>query len=345
MAFTQYGIDNFNQGVIADQTLLLAEVVNGLTQYNDSVDPMIEKYCDDSIRERKRISQAPKTFQRNAEGGHPESSRAYYRHLTTPLDDWDLNTEFTAKYLMDSLPSDLITEVDASMKGDVEMQNALFYRTGFLPQTVGSIATPYQAGFYNGETDVPPYKNNSFSSAHFHYLGSNTATFTLPVLRAMAQDIREHGYGLTPGSLDLYVNTQSTTDIMSLINSNTTILQAITGQRSKAIDEGAVGTGVVIEGIMIHFDDNVPAGYTEMLANDVKPFTRRQHVDARFRGLMLINPVNGLVLSDINALDFPLTGTVFLRRVGFSVQFLGAGTVRQIVASTSYATPTFRLGN
>jgi hypothetical protein len=161
----------------------------------------------------------------------------------------------------------------------------------------------------------------------------------------MKIDIQEHGYGLAPGSLHLFINTAQIADVMALVNSNTTILQAVTGQRERGIDSGLVGTGIVIEGVVVHVDDNVPVGYVAMLASDVKPLARRVHFNSAYQGLQLFNPVTGMSVADFGGMDFPLAGSEFLRRVGFAVQFLGAGTCRQLVASTSYTTPTFRLGN
>lgn len=345
MAINQYGVNNYQQGAIVDQTLLLQDIRDGLGVYNTSVDPVVALFSEDTIRQTLRVSQAPKVFQRNADGGSPESSKMLYRLLNVPIDDWDLSSQFTVKWLQDALPSDIVAEVDGAMRGDVELINALFHRTVFLPQTAGAVGTAYQASFYNGETDVPAYKNNSFSAAHYHYLGANSATYTLTVHRDMKKDIQEHGYGLSPGSLHLFIHTDQVGDIMALINSNTTILQAITGQREEGIDKGLIGTGIMIEGVMIHVDDNVPSGWCSMLASDVKPLARRVHYNPAYQGLQLYNPITGISLADFAGTDFPLTGAQFLRRVGFAVQMLGAGTVRKLVASTTYTNPTFRLGN
>lgn len=345
MAINQIGINNFMSGAIVDQTLLLQDIRDGLSVYNTAIDPVVDMFSEQTIREVLRVSQAPKTFSRDAEGGTPESTKMLYRKLNVPMEDWSLGSQFTVKWLQDALPSDIMNEVDGAMRGDVELMNALFYRTCFIPKTAGTVATAYQASFYNGETDVPAYKNNSFSSAHYHYLGADSTTFTLAILRSMKIDIQEHGYGLTPNSLHLFINTAQVADVLAMVNSSSTILQAITGQREKAIDAGVINTGIQIEGVSITVDDNVPAGYVAMLCSDVRPLARRVHFNPAFQGLQMYNPVTGMSLEDFGGVDFPLSGSEFLRRVGFAVQYLGAGTCRQLVASTTYTTPTFRLGN
>jgi hypothetical protein len=337
MALIQVGIQGYSGGAIADQTLLLQDIRDGLVMYNTTEDPMIAMFTEPTIRQTLRVSQAPKQFARSADGGRAEDSKMLYRLLNVPFNDYDLMSEFTVKWIQDALSSDVINEVNGAIAGDTELCNSLFYQAIFLKQTVGSVGTPYQAGFYNGETDVPAFKNNNFSAAHFHYLGANSTTYTLGIHRAMIQDIREHGFGLTPGSLYAFFHTAQLADVQALINSNTTILQAITGQREKGIDSGAMNSGLLIEGVNIVFDDNVPSGYVAMLASDVKPLAKRVHFNAAYQGLQAFNPNGGVA-------DYPLAGMAFMRRIGFAVKYLGAGTCRQLVGSTTYTNPTFRLG-
>lgn len=336
MATTQLGMNEFGLGAIADQTLLLQEITDGLTQYNDQTLPWINAFSDVNIREVNRVSQAPKTFTRHADGVKPDSQRMVYRLLSTPLNTYSVGTEFTTEWLQDALESDVINEVDGALKGDVELVNALFFGAIFTKKTVGAIGTAYQAGFYNGETDVPAYKNNSFSAAHYHYLGSNVATYDIATHRVMIKDIRQHGFGEAPGSLHSFFHSDQLAEVQTLPNQSSNILQGMTPERLKAIDSGAWNTGVMIEGVEIHFDDNVPSGYTCMLASDVKPLTQRVHFNPEYQGLMRF-------YKEQPPENMPLQGMSFMRRIGFSGRILGAGTCRQIVASTTYTNPTFRI--
>lgn len=337
MAQTQYGYQGYQGGAIFDQTLLLRDFVDGLSNYNATEDPIIKMYTSDTIRQISRVPQAPLDFGRAADGGNPYISRMQFRDLSFPLDNHDLDLAFTRLYLQDANPNDIAATLDAAVKGDVALVNAKFYKAALTKQSSGAIGTPYQAGFYNGETDVPPYKNSTFSSAHFHYLGLNTITLALSHIEDMKADIQEHGYGQEMNSLNLHINSAQVKAVMSLINSNGTILQAITGQRAKAIDEGIFGTGIAIEGVVIHVDDNVPAGYLLMLASDVQPLQKRLHINPQFQGLQ--------TYQDNPNEQYPLMDLKMLRRIGFAGALLGAGTCRQLVASPTYTNPTFRLGN
>lgn len=330
------GQNGYAAGAIYDQTLLLQDIRNGLAVYNKTQDPIIALFSEETIRQTLRVSQAPKSFRQKADGGRSNSQNTVHRLLNVPFGTYDMTSEFTVEYLQDALPSDIMAEVDAGIAGDVELTSALFWQAVLTKQTAGAVGTAYQAGFYNGETDVPAYKQNTFGSAHYHYLGINTTTLAKSHIQAMRIDIQEHGYGLTPGSLHLYANSAQSDDILGLMDTNgsSTVLQAITPNRARAIDAGLVNTGVVVEGVMLHIDDNVPAGYLAMLADDVKPVARRVHPNPAYQGLQDYN-------EQYNP-QYPLLGMSLMRRVGFAVQHLGAGTCRQIVASTTYTNPTFR---
>lgn len=330
------GQHGYADGAIFDQTQLLQDIRSELTLYNKTIDPWVERLSEATIRETLRVAQSPKSFRRKADGGSANSSNMVYRLLKVPFTTFDLNSEFTIEWLQDALPSDVVAEMTGAIAGDVELVNALFFAALFTKQTVGSIAAAYQAGFYNGELDVPPYKNNSFGSAHFHYLGLNTVTLSLAHIQAMKIDIQEHGYGLTPGSLYLFANSAQSDDLANLVNTNAanSVLQAMTLQREKIIDHGVLGTGAGIEGAQIVITDDVPAGYLGMVAADEKPIAMRNHFNPAYVGLQDYT-------ESYNA-QYPLAGMKFMRRVGFSVQRLGAGTCRQLVASTTYTNPTFR---
>ncbi len=330
------GQQGYAAGAIADQTQLLQDIRSELAIYNKTADPWVDRLSERTVRQSLRVAQAPKSFRQKADGGNSNSSNVVYRLLNVPFKTYDLNSEFTVEWLQDALPSDVMSEMSAAIAGDVELVNALFFAALFAKQTVGSIATAYQAGFYNGETDVPAYKNNSFGSAHYHYLGLNTVTLALSHIQAMKTDIQEHGYGLRPGSLFLFANTAESAKLLNLSNTNASnsVLQAMTMQREKGIDYGIVGTGWVLEGAQVVITDDAPSGYLAMVAADVKPVAMREHFNLAYQGLQDYT-------ESYNS-QYPLAGMRFMRRVGFSIQHLGAGACRQLVASATYTNPTFR---
>jgi hypothetical protein len=332
------GIQGYAQGAISDQTLLLRDIRDGLGVYNRTIDPLVDMMSELTTRQTLRVSQAPKSFRNKADGGRSDSSRNTPRDLNVPFATYDLSSDFTVEWLQDALSSDVMQEMETAIAGDVELVEALFWTAVFTKQTVGALGTAYQAGFYNGEVDVPNYKNNTFyGTAHYHYAGLNTTTLAFSHIQAMRIDIQQHGYGRIPGSLHLFAHSDQSDDISGLMNTNasSTILQAITSNRSKLIDDGIVNTGVVVDGVTIHITDNVPTGYLGMIATDVKPVARREHFNPAYQGLQIYSE------SGVNQ-EYPLLGQSFMRRIGFAVQHMGAGTCRQLVASTTYTNPTFR---
>jgi hypothetical protein len=328
------GIIGRGQGFIADQTQLLQIAVDGLQAYNMTADAIISDFSEEIIREQVRVSQAPIQFNRHGDGATPDAQRQSYRLLSFPLQAYDAGAPFTVLGLQDSLPSDIQATMDGLMAGDAERMEMEFFRAIFTPQTVGSVGTAYQAGFYNGETDVPSYKNTAFSSAHFHYLGINTATLALSHIQDAIQDVREHGYGLRANSLIAMFNTAQLKTVENLLN--ITVSSSMNSpSRVTAQESGGYGTGLMFAGCEIIFNDNVPSGYFAVIDRSIRPLGRRVHVDPQYRGLQMYRETYDQ--------NYPLAGTKFLHRYGFSVRHLGAGTCRQIVASTSFTTPTFRL--
>lgn len=331
------GIVGRAQGFVADQTELLQLVVDGLGVYNQTALPVIAEMCADVIQETMRVPQSPLQFNRHSDGGSPESQRQSYRLLSTPLEDWEAGAPFTVIGLQDALPSDISATLNGIMAGDAERMNAEFWRACFTKRTAGSVGTSYQASFYNGETDVPNYKNTThYGSPHAHFVGINTTTLALSHLQTGINHIRHHGYGLTPGSLVAWFNTAQLDDLENLLNMTVaTYLQ--TPSRVIAQEQGAYNTGVQYAGCQIQFDDGVPSGYFAILDRTVQPMSRRLHRDPQYRGLQMY-------ASSFNE-NYPLAGQTFLNRYGFAVRQLGAGYCAQIVGSTSYTNPTWRLAN
>jgi hypothetical protein len=325
----------FSQGYVADQTELLQIVVDGLGVYNMTADPIIDDFTEEIVMQESRVSQAPIQFNRHADGGAPDGQRQSYRLLNTPLNAYEAGTPFTVLGLQDALPSDVQATMNGVMAGDAERMEMEFFRCLFTPQTAGAVGTAYQASFWNGETDVPNWKNNTFfGTAHSHYAGLNTTTLALSHFQSMKKDIQQHGYGLTPGSLVCFLHSDQESALENLLNIAVSS-SLTTPSRVVAQEDGAYGQEIRYSGIRFVINDNTPSGYIAMVDVNVKPIAKRVHLRPDYRGLQMY--------SETYNENYPLAGQNFLNRYGFAVRHLGAGTVRQLVASTSYTTPTFRL--
>lgn len=332
------GFRTASDGAVVNQTQLLQDIADGLAVYNANPQPLLTKYCYETFREVDRVPQAPFTAKKHVEGATPIPSEGQFRQLSTPLDGYDISDAFTLLGFQDALQSDLEAHFNMAMAADADLMIGLMLQAALTKRTAGSIGTAYRAGFANGETDLPFFGENTFSSAHSHYAGLNTTTFAPSQVQAMVEDITEHGYGLMPDTLELFINQAQFSDVTGAFDTNgaNTVLQVPTTERMKLIDRGLFGTGFGYVGVRITVNPYIPAGYLLMMASDVKPLHWRQHYDAQYRGLMRIN--------NKELTDAPLIGSWFFRRAGFSGRHLCAGAARQLVASTTYTNPTFRIG-
>lgn len=329
------GLNTFQEGVVADQTRLLQVAVDGLGVYNENPDPIIDRMTRQEVRQTVKVTQAPKDFMKHADGSSGLITRNVKRLLNTPILDYTLRDQFTVLALMDMREDDIIAEVDTAIRGDADLMNALFWSAMFTKRTAGAVDTAYEPSFWNGETDVPAYRNNQFTAAHYHYKTSGGTTLTKAVFDDMIQDIQEHGHGLTPGSLECVVHSTHKDDVEAMVNQSSNILQAGTMNRERAIDSGFRGVKVMIAGVTIRVDDYCPPEYVGMYDTTEAILTRREPEDAQYQGLMLFRE-GGF------SPEFPLAGSVFMRRVGMRPRLLGAATFRFLDAGGTYTNPTFR---
>lgn len=325
------GFQDASRGVIESQAKQLDVFINALELYNSQTDPLISLLTQDYITQTAQVPQGPLEMRIEAQGVQAEMQSVSYRDLLFPFAKFETAPVWTRSGWEDAQQQTISDTFQAALKGDIELQHGLVTDAIFTKRTVGAIGTAYRAGFWNGETDVPSFGENTFGSAHYHYKGINTTTLAASHLEACVEDILEHGFG---GPFIGLFNTAQISDVSPLFD--TTVNSINTPQRQKVIDAGAQAGGMV-KGVDCMFAHWVPAGYFAVLSLAVKPLARRLHPDPQYRGLTMVMPNE--------ASSDPLIDAYLRRRVGIGVARLGAGTVRQIVASTSYTNPTLRYSN
>lgn len=322
------GLYTGDHGIVANQAQLLQDIVDGLAVYNQQPNPLVDAISWDTFREQARVPQAPLFFEEEGSGALPDYQGVAKRELIFPLRTFDTMLAYTKTGVEDALPEDIMADANAAMAGDSQRVTGLAMAAIFRPRTAGSIGTPYIASFYNGETDVPPYGEKTFSTAHSHYAGINATTLTRDHIAAAVEDVAEHGFrGPYIGLFSIY----QADDVLKIQDSSSTLIQS--PARQAAVDQGTLA-GTLVAGVQCVFSEFVPAGYFAVLDAGARPLGRRQHLNPQYRGLR--------IESQINDPANPLVGRYFRRRIGFAVRLLGAGAVRQIVNSTTYTTPTMR---
>lgn len=204
--------------------------------------------------------------------------------------------------------------------------------------------------FYNGDGEVPPpWKVNTFLGSHTHYVGSNGASLVPANLTAIEDDMYSHGYGVQNGTkLVLYVNRQEGKIIRGF--------KVASGAVYDFIPSADYGGGVILPASMgivarptpipgeigtygpFHVVEDLyfPAGYVLCLAaggpdNIVNPIGIRNHKNPAYQGLKHIPG---------NTAAYPLLDSYYRHGFGTGVRQRGGGYVMQIVASTTYTTPT-----
>lgn len=327
------GLRGYSQGFIADQTQLLQDIRDGLHMYNEQVDPLIGMFCEPTVRERLRVSQMSISAAIEADAGTPDNQHAVFRLLNTRFSAWHWQTTWTKQGIEDSLGSDVDSTVRQMFITDRELLTQLFFHACFTshgtPNTIGTAST---VGFYNGETDVPDFESSAFNgAAQAHYVGTANTALGRAEVSTLIRLVQNKGYGRSPGTLTLFVNNAQSEDVMNIQDPGSGVVTG-TPNRVNAIDNGVWNTGLRINGCNVVVNNNVPANYVLLLASDVKPLSIREHLNPSVRGLMFEPGAN---------LGYPLVNSLFRRRVGFSVQHMGAGAALRL-GNASWASPTFR---
>jgi hypothetical protein len=327
------GFIGYAEGYIKDQTQLLQTIIDGLAVYNKTEDPLVSLLCADEIREQARVSQAPLAFDREGEGAAPDAKKVQFRLLSFPLETFNLSTPWTKTGLEDSLPSDVIATGDAAMAGHSELVKAMLIKSIFTKKTAGSIGTAYQASFYNGETDAPNYGNfTNYGSAANNYAGLNTTTFAKSQVTAAVEQLNKFGYARNLNNCIALFSTDQQSDVEAVMDNSSTVFA--TPMRVKAVDDG-VQSGIKVAGVQCVFDPFVPVGYFSVIDYSVRPIARRLHPNPSYQGLRIEG-------AHIDPQD-PLVGAYYRARFGFAVRHLGAGVVRQLIASNTYTNPSLRI--
>ena len=213
---------------------------------------------------------------------------------------------------------------------------------------------------YNG-VDVgivpPPYKGNTFTATHDHYLVSGNAAVDSSDVEDLYTLIAEHGYGLETGATFYLLANKTETDkirtwrrgVVSANGINATY-DFIPSASQPAIilpnAEGLLGgvppstyRGLNVIGsygdIYIIEESYIPPGYMLMAAsggagNLGNPVGFRQHANPAMQGLRILPG---------NQQRFPLVDSFYAHSFGTGIRQRGGAAIMQIKASGSYEIP------
>lgn len=274
---------------------------------------------------------------------------------------YDLAARYTWVFLAESEAR----QVDALHAAILEADNRNMFNRVFsaIFNNVTRIARIKQNNYnvyplYNGDSVVPPpYKGNTFSTGHTHYIVSGGTAVDAGDLDDMYTKLSEHGYSWQEGTATFllgnaatlapvralrvatgspydFVLAQSFPEWMIPTDLATVALQTQVS-RPAAVFRGLPVIGRYGPWLIIE-DEQLPNGYVVGLASggnlDARnPVGVREHLNAGLRGLRLVKGPDP---------DYPLVDSYYQRGFGTGIRQRGAGVVLQTKASGSYDIPT-----
>jgi hypothetical protein len=304
---------------------------------------------------------APVDFEEASEYGLPKGIRTGFTQFWRGFDFkfYDLAVRYTWRFIADASQSQLQALNNAALEADNRLIYSRIMKRLFNPLNGTGLTdnnlpvTVY--GFYNGDSEVPPpFKSNTFTAPHNHYLTTNgisaSSTLVYATVERMDLELSHHGYTYQDGFKKvLWVNKQEA-DIIKTWRVATgapwdfipdpstygggiylpTDRQLVGAPQGKV--EGQVGTygpWHIVE------EELIPAGYLVGLAtggpnNIGNPIGFREHKNPRYRGLKVIPGNNN---------DYPLIESYYQRGLGTGIRHRGAGVLVQVTSNASYTTP------
>jgi hypothetical protein len=209
-------------------------------------------------------------------------------------------------------------------------------------------------GMYNGDGMVPPaYLGKDFSTAHQHYVVSESATMDSGDLEFAYRNVTEHGYGTESNSRLLALMNPAQAEVVSQFKAGVETNGVVAkhdfipsaGAPAYLTAETIVGqvepesfNGLPVQGsygpVWVIQSDFIPDGHFAVVAtygpnspNNAIGF--REHVQAQYRGFRTIPGLSAYQLQD----------AFFTRAFGVGVRRRGQACVTQIKASGDYDIP------
>lgn len=182
--------------------------------------------------------------------------------------------------------------------------------------------------------DPPDYFNNTFDGNHTHYFGANgtNAAAVDAGFLTMKNHLREHGYF---GDLVAWVDptiedeVRAATNFKQRVDPYVIIPPGSTTEFAVLTDPDAIGR---LHDFQVIVKPYMPTNYVLGFDRANGPLLReRIHEVNEFRGLKIV----------AREAAFPLEDVMYERWVGYGVNNRISGVAMQVVASTTYTSPTF----
>lgn len=265
--------------------------------------------------------------------GKPDPQQQVYIKKSRDVRKFGMGWSYTWEYLARRTTERIAQTVDALLNVDEDMVNALILSTLFDASThFGLINTVYAGGM----TAPPSYGQNTFTSAHTHYITSGTASLsTLSPISAAKQHMAEHG---DSGPYFALINSENVEDIENMARWDTAGANITNPITDRVAINGYKGRMLGVDWIETEW---VPADYIIFVSQ------RRSKELVAFvemtagKGLMLFNdqgPITRESLSNTPVGSYPIVNSYYLRWFNTYVLRRSAAVVLQITTG-SYSAP------
>ena len=258
------------------------------------------------------LSEAPMEFVESAELFMPDWQKAKETVIPVELKYFALGQAFSRRFIQ----SNTARVLDERTKKAIAADQRLVMKKYF-----GAMLKNASSGFYNGTTYTPPrYKNNTFDSAHQHYvlsnLGIGDAVWDIEDIRGVKEHILEHGYSAL--NLHMYANANTIRDIEGWATWVASATPTVPTSLSDTLATEGFARGVSIEGFVLHHEEWIPDNYMLFVSLDEPCVAERVHPNPSARGLNLIPGRNS---------NCQLEDSYYERSIGTAVIGKGAGVV------------------
>lgn len=299
------------------------------------------------------------SFEEATEVGLPRAIRppSDVLRLGYSFKDWDIALRATWKFLREATAEQVRAQVTRVLESDNKLTTGHVMNRLFTPTPRQNEWGHTVYGLWSNDGMVPPpYLGNTFDGTHTHYLTTGYNLFEPPDAESMLSHVKEHGYGVNPGSqLVILINpVDFDASGMSAWRANVEVRAGVKAKYDfipSALmpawisDEtihgpvpnadfhdlqvwGSYGGALVIQ------SNYVPRYYVAVAATNGPNDSRnavgfREHVNEDYQGLRHI-PGHG---------PYPIQDSIFARGFGTGIRHRGAAVVCQITANANYAAP------
>jgi len=300
-------------------------------------------------------------FEVASEFGVPKGARteASYFQMGFAFEWYDVAGRFTWKYLAEATAAQIESVHQSILEADNrnvfrEVMATLFDPTNRLATIQKQAYSVY--ALYNADGTVPPpWKTNTFTGTHTHYLASGAATVDSGDLDELSTHIQHHGYTPTEGVEIVVMVNKAQGDVIrqfrSIANGGTAQYDFIPAQGTPSLlmpkdmvtgearRPAATLRGLKVIGsygdLTVVQEDYIPAGYLVAFGTGgsnslTNPIGIREHRNTALRGLRLVKG---------RSPDYPLQDSYYQRGFGTGIRQRGAAAIMQIRATGSYAPP------